>query len=164
MALFVFEDELNRMINLKLYGSYAYKELSYIFDGDHVAMKSVAAKLRKRADELQEKAEHMMSYLNTRGGMFVATKITKPPSLDSTQLSIENTITYVSTLEEVTNKSVLKLYNSAVNDPELQGFLQDNCLHNHVAYMKELRDLMTNVKRVGEGLGQFLIDKKYFSQ
>lgn len=45
-------------------------------------------------------------------------------------------------------------------DANLQDFIETEYLQEQVDSIKSLGDLLTNVKRVGEGLGIFVLDKE----
>lgn len=42
----------------------------------------------------------------------------------------------------------------------MTNFLEDEFLHEQVNSMKEIGDHITNLRRVGPGLGEYLFDKK----
>ena len=45
------------------------------------------------------------------------------------------------------------------NDPHLTNFVEEHFLTEQIEAIKELEDHITNLKRVGNGLGEFLFDK-----
>jgi ferritin heavy chain len=60
------------------------------------------------------------------------------------------------------NQSLLELHKTATdcNDPQFCDFIESEYLKEQVEAMKEISDLITNCKRVGEGLGIFMLDKQ----
>ncbi|CAG2179282.1 unnamed protein product, partial [Oppiella nova] len=49
------------------------------------------------------------------------------------------------------------------NDPEFTDFIESEFLHEQVDDIKKLGDHVTNLKRVGPGLGEYLFDKQTLS-
>ncbi|CAG2181264.1 unnamed protein product, partial [Oppiella nova] len=97
------------------------------------------------------------------GGRIVLQDIAKPVKQDGwTPLeSIEAALQ----LERTVNQALLDLQGIAnrTNDPELTDFIESNYLHEQVDDIKKLGDHVTNLKRVGTGLGEYLFDKKTLS-
>jgi ferritin heavy chain len=64
-------------------------------------------------------------------------------------------------LEKAVNQSLLDLHKAAdgANDPQMTDFIEGEYLKEQVEGAKELADLVTKVKRVGTGLGIYIIDK-----
>lgn len=46
-------------------------------------------------------------------------------------------------------------------DVNMQDFLETNYLQEQVDAIKEISDYVTNLKRVGEGLGVYVFDQKF---
>ncbi|XP_008484887.2 soma ferritin-like, partial [Diaphorina citri] len=59
-------------------------------------------------------------------------------------------------------QALLELHNLASNhkDANFTDFLESEFLQEQVDSIKSLADLLTNVRRVGEGLGIFVFDKE----
>jgi len=47
----------------------------------------------------------------------------------------------------------------AANDSQMCDYIEGNFLNEQVDAIKDLADKITNLKRVGEGLGVYLFDK-----
>ncbi len=64
-------------------------------------------------------------------------------------------------LERNVNQSLLELHAvaSTHNDAHLGDFLESEFLNEQVDAIKELADMITNAKRAGPGLGEYLFDK-----
>merc|ERR1712122_152348 len=64
-------------------------------------------------------------------------------------------------LEKDVNESLLSMHLKASehNDAHLTDFLEGNFLDEQVQGIKKIADLVTKMKRVGEGLGWHLMDK-----
>ena len=65
-------------------------------------------------------------------------------------------------LEKKVNESLLKLHEIADKngDAQMCDFLESHFLTEQVQAIKELTDHITNIRRVGPGLGEYLFDKK----
>ncbi len=59
-------------------------------------------------------------------------------------------------------QSLLDLHKTAdeASDPQLTDFIEGNFLEEQVEAIKEFGDLVTRMRRVGEGVGIHLIDKE----
>ena len=56
--------------------------------------------------------------------------------------------------------SVLTYWYHLLLQVQFQDFLERNYLNQQVETIKEISDHVTNLKRVGEGLGEYLFDKE----
>jgi len=157
------EAGVNKQINLELYASYVYLSMSYHFDRDDVALPNFAKYFKKMSDEEREHAMKFMDFQNKRGGRVVLQNISKPErdewgtGLDAMQASLA--------LEKNVNEALLELHKLATNhqDNHMTDFLEENYLKEQVESIKELADHVTNLKRVGPGLGEYMYDKETMS-
>lgn len=53
---------------------------------------------------------------------------------------------------------------AAKNDSNLCDFLENEYLQEQVDSMKEIADFVTNLKRVGEGLGVYIFDRQLLNE
>lgn len=154
------EAGVNRQINLELYASYVYQSMSFYFDRDDVALKGFAKFFKHSSDEEREHGEKLMKLQNTRGGRIVLQDIKKPErdewgtGLEAMQAAL--------TLEKSVNQSLLDLHAVADkhNDYQLADYLEGHYLQEQVESIKQLSDYVTNLKRVGAGLGEYMFDKE----
>lgn len=117
----------------------------------------------------------LMKYQNTRGGRIVLQNIQKPEkdewgsALEAFQAALA--------LEKFNNQSLLEVHALATskNDSQVRNFstayqslfqmcdfLEDKYLREQVESIEEIGKIITNLKRVGAGLGEFMFDKEYF--
>lgn len=158
------EAGINRQINMELYASYTYQSMAMYFDRDDVALPGFAKFFQKSSDEEREHAEKFMKYQNKRGGRVVLQDIKKPErdewgnGLEAMQVALE--------LEKSVNQSLLDLHQvgSTHNDAQFCDFLETEYLEEQVKSIKELGDHVTNLKRVGQGLGEYMYDKESLSE
>ena len=154
------EAGINRQINMELHASYCYQSMAFYFDRDDVALPGFAKFFRKSSEEEREHAEKLMQFQNMRGGRIVLQDIKKPDrdewgtGLDAMQVALA--------LEKSVNQSLLDLHEvaSGHKDAQMTDFLEGNYLQEQVRSIKEIGDYITNLKRVGPGLGEYMFDKE----
>lgn len=153
------EDAINKQINLELQASYAYLTLAYHFDRHDIALKGFHEFFKKNSDEEREHAQKLMRYMNDRGGRIQMSPISLPQKfefdtgIEAMQCALQ--------LERDVNTSLLKLHElaSKCNDPHLTDFIEEHFLDEQVESIKKIGDYITNLKRVGPGLGEYQFDK-----
>lgn len=154
------EAGVNKQINLELYASYCYQSMSFYFSRDDVALPGFAKYFKKASDEEREHAEKFMTQQNKRGGRIVLQNIQKPEKdewgsgLEAMQAALN--------LEKNVNQALLDLHGLADshNDYQFSDWLEGHFLQEQVDAIKELSDYITNLKRVGTGLGEYMFDKE----
>merc|ERR1712141_109423 len=154
------EAGINRQINMELYASYTYQSMSLYFDRDDVALPGFAKFFKASSDEEREHAEKLMAYQNKRGGRIVLQDIKKPSNdewgngLEAMQVALQ--------LEKSVNQSLLDLHKIAGGheDAQLCDFIESEYLEEQVKAIKEISDHVTQLKRVGQGLGEYVYDKE----
>lgn len=154
------EAGVNKQINLELYASYVYQSMSFYFDRDDVALPGFAKFFKKSSDEEREHAEKLMKFQNQRGGRIVLQAIQKPErdewgtGLEAMQAALA--------LEKNVNQALLDLHtlSDSHNDAQFSDFIEANYLTEQVEAIKELSDHVSNLKRVGPGLGEYMFDKE----
>jgi len=152
------EDTLNLQINAELTASYVYQSMATHFDRDDVALPGFRDFFAKSASEEREHAQKLIDYQNLRGGRVIFDNIPKPPNSWDTPL---HALEAALALEKSVNEKLLHLHKVASDnvDPQFTDFLEGEFLKEQVQAEKELADLITNLRRVGEGLGVYMFDK-----
>merc|ERR1712226_813515 len=99
-----------------------------------------------------------MKYQTMGGGRVVLQDITKPTTTEW-GTPLEAVVTVLD-LERKMVQSLLELQTKAMAmaDSHLVAFVQENFLNNHIYYVKLIGDLVTKIKRVGDGLGIHMVD------
>lgn len=154
------EAGVNKQINLELYASYVYHSMAFYFDRDDVALPGFSKYFKKASEEEREHAEKLMKFQNKRGGRIVLQNISKPErdewgtGLDAMQAALA--------LEKNVNQALLDLHKIADShgDAQMCDFIENEFLSEQVDAIKELSDHVTNLKRVGPGMGEYLFDKE----
>lgn len=157
------EAGVNKQINLELYASYVYHSMAFYFDRDDVALPGFSKYFKKASEEEREHAEKLMKFQNKRGGRIVLQNISKPErdewgtGLDAMQAALA--------LEKNVNQALLDLHKIADShgDAQMCDFIENEFLSEQVDAIKELSDHVTNLKRVGPGMGEYLFDKETLS-
>ncbi len=130
------------------------------FDRDDQALHGFAHFFRDQSKEESEHVDEFIKYQNKRGGKVVFQDIAKPvtgewaSALAAVQAALD--------LEKNVNDSLLSLHKTATarEDPQLCDFLESHFLGEQVEAIKKLGDLITKMKRAGDGLGLHVIDKE----
>merc|ERR1712223_783503 len=151
---------INKQINMELYASYVYLSMSAYFARDDVALHGFSKRFRAASHEEREHAETMIDYQTMRGGRVVFLEVAKPTSdewgtaLEAIEASLE--------LEKTVNESLLNLHKMADthHDAQLTDFIEGTFLKEQVEAIKEIGDLVTKMKRAGDGIGLTIIDKE----
>ncbi|XP_002742298.1 soma ferritin-like [Saccoglossus kowalevskii] len=154
------EAAVNKQINMELYASYAYQSMAFYFDRDDVALPGFYKFFKDSSDEEREHAEKLMKFQNKRGGRVVLQNITKPErdewgtGLDAMQAALA--------LEKNVNQALLDLHTVAEGhgDSQMMDFIEESYLEEQVESIKKISDYVTNLKRVGQGLGEYMFDKE----
>merc|ERR1711893_156151 len=154
------EAGINKQINLELYASYAYQSMAFHFDRDDVALKGFHKYFKESSKEEREHAEILMKFQNQRGGRIVLQDIRKPErdewgsGLEAMQAALA--------LEKSVNQSLLDLHGKAGdhNDAQMCDMIESHFLTEQVEAIKQIGDYITQLKRTGPGLGEFMFDKE----
>ncbi|XP_055371326.1 soma ferritin [Condylostylus longicornis] len=153
------ECALNKQINMELEASYIYLSMAFHYDRADVALKGMYNYFKKASDEERDHAMKFMTYLNKRGGKLVLDNINKPENSEWDNL--EKTMTYALDLEKKVTDSLLEMHAlaSSENDADLADFLDSEMIKEQYEAIKEIGELITNIRRCGNGLGEFMFDK-----
>merc|ERR1712012_308888 len=123
---------------MEFYASYVYLSMSSFFNRDDQALHGFAEHFKKESNEERAHGMKLMEYQTKRGGRVVLQDIAKPTTMDwgSPMEAMEAALE----LEKTVNPSLLDIHK--------------------VAGVKAVGDLITKMKRAGDGLGLHIIDKE----
>jgi len=157
------EAGVNKQINLELYASYVYQSMYFYFDRDDIALPGFAKFFNDSSKEEREHAELLMKFQNQRGGRIVLQDI-KKPERDEWGSGCD-AMSAALALEKQVNQALLDLHGTAGanNDAQMCDFIENHYLTEQVEAIKQLGDYVTNLKRVGPGMGEYLFDKHTLS-
>merc|ERR1712122_62426 len=144
------EASINKQINMEFYASYVYLSMSPFFNRDDQALHGFADHFKKESNEERAHGMKLMEYQTKRGGRVVFQDIAKPTTMDwgSPMEAMEAALE----LEKTVNQSLLDIH--------LCDFLESEYLSEQVEGIKAVGDLITKMKRAGDGLGLHIIDKE----
>jgi len=154
------EAGVNKQINLELYASYVYQSMAWYFDRDDVALPGFHKFFKESSDEERGHAQKFMKFQNDRGGRIVLQSIEKPErdewgsGLEAMQMALA--------LEKNVNQVLLDLHKLASDhgDNHMTNYLEGNYLEEQVESIKQLAGFVTQLKRLGPGLGEHIFDKQ----
>ncbi|THD23947.1 Ferritin heavy chain B [Fasciola hepatica] len=153
------EAAINRQINVELEASYAYLAFATYFGQDTVALPHAEKFFLKQSHEEREHAEKLAKYQNLRGGRVVYQDIHKPTK--TVFASLRDAMETALAMEKAVNESLLQLHALASqhNDPALQDYLEGEFLKEQLESISQFAHYITQTKRAGTGLGEYLFDK-----
>ncbi|CDW56911.1 Ferritin [Trichuris trichiura] len=154
---------LNKQINIELYASNLYLSMAAYFDRHDVALPGFAVFFRRQSDEERQHAMKLIKYQNLRGGRVKLQNIDKPSS-DDWGSGLE-AMKAALALEKSVNQGLLELHAIAErhNDCNMCDFLADEFLKEQVEAINRLSQHVTNLSRLGPGMGEYLFDKMTLS-
>merc|ERR1711955_36240 len=136
---------INKQVNMELYASYVYLSMSAYFARTDIALHGFAKRFRLASAEEKDHAEKLISYQVLRGGRV---------TFEAMEASLE--------LERTVNESLLAMHKVADGhgDAQMADFIEGTFLKEQVEAIKEIGDLITKMRRAGDGLGLHIIDKE----
>uniref|UniRef100_A0AC34F8B0 Ferritin n=1 Tax=Panagrolaimus sp. ES5 TaxID=591445 RepID=A0AC34F8B0_9BILA len=155
------EAGINKLINLLMHGSYTYLSMSYYYDRDDVHLPNISKWMKCHSQSQYEQATTLMAYQNTRGGRLVFQALAKPDTDDwgSPLEGFQRALN----LEKTSNKAFIDLHEIATQNKDYQmcDFLEDKFMNPQVKVLEKIGKLITNLKQVGKGVGEYMFDKTF---
>ncbi|XP_071512480.1 soma ferritin-like isoform X1 [Panulirus ornatus] len=153
------EAGINRQINLMMYVGYVYHSMAQHFGRCDVALPGFQKFFRQMAQDQREKAETLMNYQNLRGGLVRLQQVTAPSTAEwgSGIEAMEHALE----LEKTINEAMLELNMVALQHEDVHAatYLQTIFLNPQVEKIFTISQYITNLERVGPGLGEYMFDK-----
>merc|ERR1712226_90241 len=138
---------VNKQANMQLYTSYVYLSMSAYFHRDDLALPGFADLLRRVSEQERLHGATLMRYQTMRGGRVALQDITKP-----------TTVEWGTPLQAMVTVLELQTAAMAKADFHLAHFIQETFLNTHVNRIKLVGDLVSQIKRAGDGLGIHVVD------
>lgn len=157
------EAAINEQINIEYNVSYVYHALWSYFDRDNVGLPGLAAFFKKESAEERHHAELLMEYQNLRGGKVKLQSIMMPdmefnhPEKGDALYAME----LVLSLEKLNFQKLRHLHEVAEKhgDAQMCDFVEGSLLADQVQSVKEVAEYVSQLRRVGKGLGVFEFDR-----
>ncbi|CAG2119255.1 unnamed protein product, partial [Medioppia subpectinata] len=136
---------------------------AWYFNRDSVALPGFHVFFKERADDQMNITRKFMEYQNKRGGRVILKDIPAPPKQEGwTPLEGMEATIQVETSQTKAISDLIALADR-VNDHDFSRFLS-NFLNEQVIDLKELADHVTQLKRVGPGIGEYLYDRNSLNE
>merc|ERR1712055_190460 len=151
---------INKQINMEFYASNVYLSMASFFNRDDQALHGFAKFFEKSSGEEREHGMKLMASQSKRGGRVVFQDIAKPSSMEwGTPLEAMEA---ARELEKTVNQSLLDLHKAcdSKGDAHLCDFIEAEFLGEQVEGIKAIGDMITKIKRAGDGLGLHIMDKE----
>ncbi|CAG0892387.1 unnamed protein product [Cyprideis torosa] len=149
-------DGVNKLINLEMEASLALMNMAAYFDRADVSLKGVAGFFREASKKEMEFVWQLIDYLNLRGEGVAP--ITPKGSSSNNWTSPLEAMEEALDLQNSIDQSLNSLVNDG-NDYKLASFLDSNFLQAKTRSISLLMTYVTQLQRVGSGLGEFEFDK-----
>ncbi|GAX78828.1 hypothetical protein CEUSTIGMA_g6265.t1 [Chlamydomonas eustigma] len=158
------EAALNEQINIEYNISYVYHALWAYFNRDNVALPGLSAFFKAGSEEEREHAELLMEYQNKRGGRVKLKSIVMPemefdhPEKGDALYAMELALS----LEKLNFLKLRELHATANrhDDAPMTDFIEGQLLIDQVESVKKVSEYVSQLRRVGKGLGVFQFDQK----
>lgn len=157
------EAAINEQINIEYNVSYVYHSLYAYFDRDNVGLPGLAKFFKAASEEEREHAEQLMEYQNVRGGRVRLASMLQPETefnhdekgdaLYAMELALS--------LEKLNFQKLRELHDiaAAADDAQMCDFIEGTLLAPQVQSVKQVAEYVSQLRRVGKGLGVFQFDQ-----
>ncbi|KXZ53533.1 hypothetical protein GPECTOR_7g983 [Gonium pectorale] len=162
------EAAINEQINIEYTVSYVYHALWAYFDRDNVALKGLAEFFKAGSVEEREHAELLMDYQNRRGGRVVLGPLAVP-ELDLASNEKGDALYAMElalSLEKLNFQKLRQLHAVADEhgDASMADFVEGDLLAEQVDAVKKVSEYVSQLRRVGKGLGVYQFDKQLLAE
>merc|ERR1712002_479974 len=151
---------VNKQINHQLQANYVYTALVNYFTQVDQALPGFASFFKMYSCVGHRQGVSLMEYQTKRGGKVVLQDISKPSKMDwGTPLEAINAVLE---LEKIVTQNLqqIQTFSAEKNDFHLTDFIQQEFVAKKVNIIKEIGDIITNIKRITDGTGLFTLDQK----
>eukprot|EP00197_Chlamydomonas_leiostraca_P003851 CAMPEP_0202865960 /NCGR_PEP_ID=MMETSP1391-20130828/6787_1 /ASSEMBLY_ACC=CAM_ASM_000867 /TAXON_ID=1034604 /ORGANISM="Chlamydomonas leiostraca, Strain SAG 11-49" /LENGTH=248 /DNA_ID=CAMNT_0049545851 /DNA_START=24 /DNA_END=770 /DNA_ORIENTATION=- len=157
------EAAVNEQINIEYNVSYIYHAMYAYFDRDNVGLTGLAKYFKAASDEEREHAELLMAYQNKRGGR-VKLKTIVMPDVDFHHADKGDALYAMEmalALEKLNFQKLRELHEVADKhgDASMADFVEGELLGEQVEAVKKVAEYVSQLRRVGKGLGVYQFDK-----
>jgi len=157
------EEGVNDQINIELTISYVYHALHAFADRDNVGLPGFAAWFKNESDEERAHAQLLIDFQNKRGGRVKLHTLMSPETefANSDKGDGLYMMELVLSLEKLNFHKLRLLHDIACkhDDAEFADFLEGQLLAPQSRSVKEVAEYVSQLRRVGKGLGVFQFDQ-----
>jgi len=158
------EAAVNEQINIEYNVSYVYHSLYAYFSRDNVGLPNIAAFFKKESIEERQHAELLMDFQTLRGGHVALKSIISPetefshPEKGDALYAFELFLS----LEKLNFQKLRHLHTIADkhDDAHMTDFIEGGLLADQANSVKESAEKVSQLRRVGKGLGVFEFDRQ----
>eukprot|EP00835_Amoeboradix_gromovi_P006675 NODE_840_length_3776_cov_0.567310.p1 type:complete len:182 gc:universal NODE_840_length_3776_cov_0.567310:2573-3118(+) len=159
------ESAINAHLRLELNASSAYMSMALYCLRDSVALEGLACFFKNQATEEREHMMGLAEYVVKRGGVAVVPQVEQPQHVFNKAQSIDGNdakllVETALEMEKMVNQALLDVHKVGENDPHFQDFLEGIYLNEQVESIKEIANYVSQLNRVGGGLGVHLWDQE----
>lgn len=151
------EAAINDQINTEYNISFIYHSMFAYFARDNIALPGLANYFKEASVEERGHAEEFMNYQNTRGGKVELRSMLMPDMdiFDEEKGDALSAIEVTLSLEKLNYKKLLALHQVAeeAGDTQMCDFVESHFLEEQVDAIKDVSDMVTELRRVGQGVG-----------
>lgn len=157
------EAAVNEQINVEYNVSYVYHALYAFFDRDNVGLPGFAQFFKENSEEERHHAELLMEFQNRRGGRVKLQSIMMP------EMEFDNAdkgealyaMELALSLEKLNFQKLRQLHDVAdtAGDAQMCDFIEGQLLDDQVKDVKEVSEMVSQLRRIGKGHGVYHFDK-----
>merc|ERR1712189_67258 len=140
---------INKQINMEFYASYVYLSMASYFNRDDQALHGFAKFFQKSSDE---EREHGMNGIS--GKTWRKSRLPRHCQAKQLRVGYSSPGEAALELEKTVNQSLLDLHKASdgKGDAHLCDFVEAEFLGEQVEGIKQIGDMITKIKRAGDGL------------
>jgi len=155
------EELINKQINVEMVASYLYLSLSAFCARDSVALLGFSKRFLDLSHKERGHAEKLINYQNMRGSRVIFSDVAAPGTFEEWGTILE-AMQATGKMEKKVNQSLLDIHKAASdkNDEDFKDFLEEHFIDEQVKSIREVNDIIINMKRAGPGLGTCIIDQQ----
>jgi ferritin heavy chain len=151
---------INEQINQELMASYVYMAFYSYFGNTNIAYPNIQKFFKKCSDEEREHALQLINYVNLRGGT-VDLKPINIVKINYDKLTVLDAFSTSLELENLITNKLLAIHKQAEKESDINlcTFIEENFIGEQYKSMKELGDIITNIKKCTTDFELLMFDR-----
>ena len=163
------ESAINAHLKLELNASSAYMAMSLYCQRDSVALEGLAEFFKHQAIEEREHMMGLAEYVVKRGGVAIVPHVEQPAHVFNKTQAVDGNdakllVETALEMEKMVNQALLDVHKVGSDDPHFQDFLEGIYLSEQVESIREIAFYVTQLNKVGSGLGSHLWDQELLAK